>query len=66
MSHKEELYPEGEKMRMAVRWLCDVIKNDPEKKRADIIREAEIRFDLSPKECQFLDTKIACPECSKD
>lgn len=66
MSGKEHLINEGEKIRMAVRWICEIIQQHPEKKRAEIIREAELRFDLTPKECQFLDTKLANPECGQE
>ena len=65
MTGNEHLVPEGEKMRMAIRWICEVLKDQPEKKRTEIIREAEIRFDLTPKECSFLDTKIATPVCGQ-
>lgn len=30
----------------------------PDKKRNQIIMEAEIRFDLSPKDCQFIQDKL--------
>jgi len=29
--------------------------NNPEKDRCVLLREAEVRFDLSPAECDFLD-----------
>ena len=59
MTPSEDLQPKGDKIRKAILWACDVILNCPDKKREDVIREAEIRFDLSPKECVFLDEKIA-------
>ena len=35
-----------------------MLKTHPEKSRQQIISEAEIRFDLSPKECDFIDRKL--------
>ncbi len=54
----EELLPEGEKLRKAVKWLSDMVKEHPEKSRKEIILDAEVRFDLSPKECDFLQKKF--------
>ncbi len=54
----EELLPEGEKLRKAVRWFSEMIKEHPEKSRKEILSEAEIKFDLSPKECEFLNKKF--------
>jgi hypothetical protein len=54
----EELLPKGEKIRKAVKWISDVAKEYPEKSRKEIIYEAELKFDLSPKECDFLYRKF--------
>ena len=53
------LLPEGESIRQAVKWISEVTKEYPEKSRKEIIQEAELRFDLSPKECDFLFRKFA-------
>ncbi|MFA7347759.1 MAG: hypothetical protein WCZ86_08365 [Desulfurivibrionaceae bacterium] len=44
----------GEKVKKAIRWMSEELLNNPQKKRDTVIREAEIRFDLSPAECEFL------------
>ncbi len=54
----EELLPEGDKLRKAVKWLSEMVKEHPEKSRKEIILDAEVRFDLSPKECEFLQKKF--------
>jgi hypothetical protein len=54
----EDLLPEGDKLRKAVKWLSDMVKEYPEKTRKEIILEAEVKFDLSPKECEFLQKKF--------
>jgi len=55
--------PQGDKIRKAVRWISDMIHEHPEKSRATIIKEAEIRFDLTPRECTFLDQETP-KDCS--
>ena len=50
--------PESEKLRQAVRWISEETLAHPEKQRKKIIREAELRFDLTPAECEFLDKKF--------
>ncbi len=54
----EKLQPHGDKLRKAVRWISEKCKEHPEKSRQSIIFEAEERFDLSPKECEFLNKKF--------
>ena len=54
----EQLLPEGESIRNAVKWISEITKEYPEKSRKEIIYEAELRFDLSPKECDFLFRKF--------
>ena len=56
----ETLQPHGESIRRAVKWISEVIKEDPYKDRREIIHEAELRFDLSPAECEFLNEKFIC------
>jgi len=58
MSEVEKIQPPGEKMRRVILWISETVKSNPEKSRSAILKEAEIRFDLSPKECEFLDTKL--------
>ena len=58
MSSVDELLPSGDKMKKTLCWISEMIKEHPEKNRQQIISEAEIRFDLSPKECDFIDRKF--------
>ncbi len=53
------IQPEGEKIRKAVHWLCEELKLHPEKSRKKILAEAELRFDLSPLECDFINKKLS-------
>ena len=44
----------SDKMKKALRWMSEAMLHSPQKKRGMVIKEAEIRFDLSPAECEFL------------
>lgn len=58
MSQVEKLQPSGEKMKKTLIWLSEMLKSCPDKSRTQILQEAEIRFDLSPRECEFLNDKL--------
>ena len=62
------LQPPGEKMKKVLCWVSEMLEERPEKKRIDVFREAEIRFDLTPRECEFLDSHFAkeTPDKPKD
>lgn len=49
------------KMEKAIRWLSETLLSQPERTRAEVIREAEVRFDLSPAECAFLHKNFSAP-----
>ena len=59
MADCQSILPSGEKLRRTIRWISETVLEQPEKPRREILKEAEVRFDLSPKECQFLDTNFA-------
>lgn len=53
-------------LKKAVCWLGETVREQPERPRDEIISEAELRFDLTPRECEFLDQnfrKIAEGKC---
>jgi len=58
MSSVDEILPSGDKMKKTLCWISEMVRAHPEKSRQQIISEAEIRFDLSPKECDFIDRKL--------
>lgn len=58
MGAADNIQPPGNKLKKALKWLSDTSQKEPARKRADILREAEIRFDLSPAECEFLDSNF--------
>ena len=41
--------------------MAETLQSHPEKERHVILQEAELRFDLTPLECDFLDKHFAAP-----
>jgi len=58
MAGSEDLLPTGDKVRKALSWMSEALQSSPEKGRTQVLREAELRFDLSPAECRFLDERF--------
>jgi hypothetical protein len=48
------IQPKGEKVRQAVKWISEKRKEDEGRSITKLIREAAGRFNLSPKEEEFL------------
>lgn len=48
-----------DKMKKVLHWLSENTEKHQGKSRIDLLREAEIRYDLSPRECEFLDHNFA-------
>jgi hypothetical protein len=44
----------GDKLKKALKVFSELLEKHPEKSRIDLLYEVETRFDLSPKECEFL------------
>ena len=45
----------GDKTRQALTELTHLLEQHPEKSRQELLHQVEIKFDLTPKECAFLD-----------
>ena len=45
-------------LKKALCWIGETIQSHPEKSRLKIITEAELRFDLTPREGEFLNTNF--------
>ena len=48
------IQPQGEEIRKAIKWLSEERKFNPEKDINELVKEANIKFDLSPKDAEFL------------
>lgn len=49
-----ELLPEGEELRRAVKWTFGRLQEHPGQPVQPLVREAIFKFDLSPKDAEFL------------
>jgi hypothetical protein len=48
------ILPEGEQLRRAVKWISDERLDNPDASLSKLIGEACLKFDLAPKEAEFL------------
>ncbi len=48
------IQPEGEDLRKAVKWISEERKYNPEAKPIKLVEEACLKFDLSPKDADYL------------
>jgi hypothetical protein len=48
------IMPEGESIRNAVKWISEKRKENPDSKIRECVNEASSRFNLSPKEQEYL------------
>ena len=48
------IQPEGEDLRKATRWISDERLHNPEATLRHLIEQACVKFDLSPKDAEFL------------
>jgi hypothetical protein len=61
MSNQSTLCTKSTNLKKALLWMAETLQNQPEKKRSTVLQEAEIRFDLNPLECAFLDKHFSTP-----
>jgi len=47
-------YPEGEELRRAVRWVSAGLSESPDTQVGRLVKEAIFKFDLSPKDGEYL------------
>ncbi|MDA8388734.1 MAG: hypothetical protein M0Z58_08765 [Nitrospiraceae bacterium] len=50
----KEILPEGEQLRRATKWISDRRTEEPHTGLHKLIEDACLKFDLSPKDCDFL------------
>lgn len=49
----------SDRLTSAVKALSELSLEFPEKKRSELLREVELKYDLSPLECEFLDNHFS-------
>jgi hypothetical protein len=50
----KDVLPEGEDLRRAVRWISGRLQDSPDEPVTVFVNEAIFKFDLSPKDADFL------------
>ena len=50
--------PDGEMIRKAVQWISDELKDHPQQKRRTVIEQAAVKFNLSPKDVEYLEKLV--------
>lgn len=49
-----DLLPDGEDLRRAVKWVSGNLQDNPDQPVQPLVREAIFKFDLSPRDAEFL------------
>jgi hypothetical protein len=49
-----DLLPDGDDIRRAVKWVSGHLQEDPDQPVGPLVREAIFKFDLSPRDSEFL------------
>jgi len=58
MGEARDMQGQSANLKKAILWLSDAVEKNPEKTRAKIIQEAQLRYDLTPRECEFLNSNF--------
>ena len=59
MSNSHPTQLPGDKVKKAIIRLSELIEQYPDKSRKELLNQVEIKFDLSPLECEFLNKHFA-------
>ncbi len=54
MSGADSIQPPSTALKNAIRWIGETVQQHPDKSRQSVINDAVLRFDLTPRECTFL------------
>ncbi len=54
MSPSLPTQPKGDKIKKAIARFSELVELHPDKSRKALLNEVEVKFDLSPLECEFL------------
>lgn len=61
MSDQSPVHSKSANLKKALVWMAETLQSHPEKQRRTVLQEAELRFDLTPLECEFLDEHFSTP-----
>ena len=51
---KTTIFPPGDKLQKAIKDYSEQLEENAEKERQKILKEIVLKYDLSPKDCEFL------------
>jgi hypothetical protein len=49
-----DLLPDGEDLRRAIKWISGNLQENPDQRVQPLVQEAIFKFDISPKDAEFL------------
>ena len=49
-----DMFPDGEDLRRAVKWVSETLMDNPDQAVKPLVQEAIFKFDLSPRDADFL------------
>ncbi len=52
---KSTIHPPGDKVKKAIQELSELLAHKPGKNRRQLLQQVAMKFDLSPKECAFME-----------
>lgn len=52
----------GNQLKQAVIFFTELVKSNPEKSRLELLQEVQLKFDLSPADCEFLNKNLGHEE----
>ena len=55
------IHPPGEKIKQAIKEFSELLLSSPEKNRQQLLQQVELKYDLSPQECEFLNKHFKEP-----
>ena len=61
MSDQTPLKDKSASFKKALLWVAEIMQNQPERDRFSVLQEAQLRFDLTPPECDFLSRHSGMP-----
>ena len=64
MSSSQPTQLPGDKLKKAISCFCELLETKPDTPRKTLLQEVEIKFDLSPLECEFLNKHFSESEGS--
>ena len=60
-----DMLPEGEDLRRAVKWISGNLQENPDQRVMPLVQEAIFKFDLSPRDADFLIGFYSAPKTTE-